>query len=262
MPQPLSTDELPARRRGISPAYGRAGLHRADQGRGVAFLDPGPAQNGACLVRKHPGPAPVAACDRHQRSFAQRERDILVRADFLPDADPIPEGLVAAIEVTAKDAPDPLQERGCRRHEALRREPPHRLVCVSAHLFDPAPAQEGPHHGGPRLGGRVTGPGRIPVLPAIDHVGPPLGLDRSPRQRAEQRGQSGRSRTSLSFMLRWRPRNGLPLHALPKSWIRSSAAIGSSRAGWPACALRRAAGCGGGARGPGLAGVSDFMPTA
>src|SRR5271166_6226765 len=99
-----------------------------------------------------------------------------MRADFLPDAYPILEGRVAAIEVTAKDARDPLQERGGRRHEALRREPPHRLVCVSAHPSGPAPAQEGPHHGGPRLDRRVTGPRRILVLPAIDRVGPPLSL--------------------------------------------------------------------------------------
>ena len=117
--------------------------------------------------------------------------------DFLPDADPILKGRIATIEVTAKDTRDPLQERGCRRHEALRREPAHRLVCVSAHLFGPAPAKEGPHHGGPRLGGRVTGPRRIPVLPAVDRFGPPLGLDRPPRQRAEQRGQHSGHRVSL-----------------------------------------------------------------
>jgi len=36
-------------------------------------------------------------------------------------------------------------------------------------------------------------------------------------------------------MLRWRPRNGLPLHDLPKPSIRSSAAIGSpEQAGLPA----------------------------
>jgi hypothetical protein len=34
-----------------------------------------------------------------------------MRADFLPDADPILQGCVAAIEVTAKDARDSLQER-------------------------------------------------------------------------------------------------------------------------------------------------------
>ena len=111
-----------------------------------------------------------------------------MRTDFLSEAYSVLEGRVATIDITAKDARDPLQERRCGRHEALRREPPHRLVCVSAHLFGPAPAQEGPEHGGPRLGGRVTGPRRIPVLPVIDHIGPPHSLDRPPGQRAEQPG--------------------------------------------------------------------------
>ena len=74
-----------------------------------------------------------------------------MRADFFPDADPILQGRVAIIEVTAKDTRDPLQEHGRWRHEALRRELPHGLVCVGAHLFDPAPTQEGPQDGGPRL---------------------------------------------------------------------------------------------------------------
>jgi hypothetical protein len=89
VPKPLSADEIPARRRDISPVHGCAGLHRADKGRRVAVLDPGPAQNGACLAGQNLGPAPVAARYRRQRSFAQRERDVLVRAGFLPDALPI-----------------------------------------------------------------------------------------------------------------------------------------------------------------------------
>ena len=104
-----------------------------------------------------------------------------MRADFFPDADPILQGRVAIIEVTAKDTRDPLQEHGRRRHEALRRELPHGLVCVGAHLFDPAPTQEGPQDGGPRLGRRITGPRRITVLPAINHVRPPLGIYGSTR---------------------------------------------------------------------------------
>ena len=62
----------------------------------------------------------------------------------------------------------PCMSAGARRHEAPRREPAYGLVCVGAHLFGPSPAQDGPEQGGPRLSGRVTGPGRVPVLPAID----------------------------------------------------------------------------------------------
>ena len=108
----------------------------------------------------------MTACHRHQRS--QRDCEIIGRAGHLPDADRIPQGQVATIEVTAKDARDPLQERGGWRHEAPRREPVYGLVGVGAHLSGTLPAQDGPEQGGPRLGGRVTGPGRVPVLPAID----------------------------------------------------------------------------------------------
>ena len=44
MPQPLSTDEMLAHRRAISPVDGCAGLHRAEEGCRVALLDPGLAQ--------------------------------------------------------------------------------------------------------------------------------------------------------------------------------------------------------------------------
>jgi len=143
-----------------APVHSRAGLHRAEQGCREALLDPGLAQNGGCLPGKHLGPAPVAARDRHQRSLAQRGREILRRAGSLPYPERILQGRIAAIEVTAKDTRDPLHERRCRRHEAPRREPAHRLVCVGAHLLGPAPAQHGPEQGSPRLGGRVAGPGR------------------------------------------------------------------------------------------------------
>ena len=191
-PQPLSADELPSRSRDIPPVHGCAGLRRADQGCRVALLDPGLAQRGACLAGKGLGPVPFAACHRHQRAFAQGECEIIGCAGYLPDADRVLEGAVATIEVTAKHARDPLQERGCRRHEALRREPAHGLVCVGAHLLGPPPAQEGPEQGGPRLDRRVIGPRRIPVLPAIDHIGPPLGLDRPRRQRGQERGPAQR----------------------------------------------------------------------
>jgi len=133
-----------------------------------SFLDPGPAQNGACSSGEDPGPVPLTACHRHQRSLTQRDCEIIGCVGFLPDADRILQGQVATIEVTAKDARDPLQERGGWRHEAPRREPAYGLVGVGAHLSGTLPAQDGPEQGSPRLSGRVTGPGRVPVLPAID----------------------------------------------------------------------------------------------
>jgi hypothetical protein len=61
----------------------------------VAFLDPGPAQNGACPFGKDLGPVPFAVRHRHQRSLAQRDREIIGRAGHLPDADRILQGLTA-----------------------------------------------------------------------------------------------------------------------------------------------------------------------
>jgi hypothetical protein len=61
------------------------------------------------------GPVPLVACHRHRRPFAQHIRDDRVQADFLSSADRVLQGYIAAFEVTAKDARDPLQERRCRR---------------------------------------------------------------------------------------------------------------------------------------------------
>src|SRR5438874_887163 len=76
----------------------------------------------ACLADEGLGPVPLAACHRHQRPLAQ-----YVCADIgsasVPDADGILEVRVAALEITAKDAGDPLQERGSWRHDARCREP-------------------------------------------------------------------------------------------------------------------------------------------
>ena len=111
-PRVLGTDEFPARRLGISLVQRHAGSHRADQGCREAPLDPGRAQNGACLAGKGLGPVPFAARHRDQRPLAQRGRDSRGRVDLLPDADRILQGQVATIEVTAQDARDPW--RGCR----------------------------------------------------------------------------------------------------------------------------------------------------
>ena len=159
---------------------GHAGLRRADQRRHGAVLDPGLAQGGACLPGQGFGPAPFTPGHGQQGSFAQRGREHLVRADVLRAAGRVLEVRVTAIEVAAQGARDSLQEQGRRREDAFLRAPPRGLVGVGAHLLDPVPAQAGPEHGRPRLGrrGHRAGPGR--VLPAVDHVGPPLGLGRRP----------------------------------------------------------------------------------
>ena len=75
----------------------------------------------------------------------------------------------------------PLTEPGDWRDDVGRCELLHRLVGVRAHLPDPAPAQDGPGHGRPCLGARITSPRRVLIVSAIGHVGPPLGLGRPPR---------------------------------------------------------------------------------
>ena len=131
-PQVLGTEQFPARCRDISPAHDGTGSQRADQGGREALLDPGPAQNGTCLAGKGLGPVPLAACHRHQRSLAQRDREIIGRVGFLPDADRILQGHLATIDITAKDTGDPLQKRGGWRQEAPRREPAHGLTTGDA----------------------------------------------------------------------------------------------------------------------------------
>ena len=123
MPQPLSRDELPAptARQSSSTAAQLCGLAQRRPAASRSFPRSGPAQSGTCSFSKDPGLAPFAARHRHQRTFAQREREIIGRAVYLPDADRILQRRVATIEGTAKDARDPLQERGC---QASRSCPP------------------------------------------------------------------------------------------------------------------------------------------
>jgi hypothetical protein len=135
----------------------------------------------------------MAARHRQQRPFAQRRREDVGCAE-VRGADGFREGGVAAVTVTGKDLRDPPQERDHRCHDARDGEHARCLVGVGAHLLDPLAAQQGTEHGGPRLGGRVIGPGRVPVLPAIDRIGPPLGLDRPSRPR----GPPGPARERLT----------------------------------------------------------------
>src|SRR3954471_12967326 len=94
--------------------------------------------------------------------------------DFLGEAGRILEGRVGALGITAEDVRDPSHHRGRRHHKVHLRKPSYGIVRVGAHLLDPATAQAGPQESSARLGERVTGPARAPVLPAIDRIGPPL----------------------------------------------------------------------------------------
>ena len=143
-----------------------------------------------CLPGQVFGPVPVTEAHRHQRSFTRRHREDIRRAG-VPDADRIAEEHVTGLGVSAQDVGEPLKERGYWCHDARCRQPARGLVGVGAHLLDPVSAQQGPHHGGPGLGGRVVRPDRFPVLPAVDRIGPLLGVDRPSRPRGEDGGPHG-----------------------------------------------------------------------
>ena len=160
--------------------HGRAGPHGADKGCRVALFDPGPLHEGARPVGEGRGPVPLVACHRHQGQFAQGDRGDFGCAGFLADADRILQCRAAAVEVAGKELRDPLHERGRGDHEIFLREPARGLVGIGTHLLDPPPAQQRPEHGRPCFGRGVIGPGHVSVLPAIDQVGPSLGLDRPP----------------------------------------------------------------------------------
>src|SRR5262249_57704887 len=90
------------------------------------------------------------------------------------------EECLATVEITGENPGEPLEQRGRRFHDVLFCEPSRRLISVRTHPVDTVPAQAGPHQGRPRLGITVTGLARVPVLPAIDHLRPPLGLAAPP----------------------------------------------------------------------------------
>jgi hypothetical protein len=121
---------------------------------------------------------------RQQRPLAQRNRQN-IGCTGVPDADGIFERHVAVVGVTVKDLRDPLQERGDRRHDACLRELACRFVGVGAHLLDAVPAQQGPQHRGPGRRHWIVSLGLGLVLPAVHHVGPPVGLDRPPGARGQ-----------------------------------------------------------------------------
>src|SRR4029077_15479998 len=118
-----------------------------------------------------------------------REGQEFVRADFLRSAGPAFQGRVTAVEVTAQHSGNPLKQRGRRLRDPLKergplpgqllgREPLYGVVSVGEHLLGSMSAQTSPDYGGPGLGGGVSRPGRVPVLPAIERISPSLGLGR------------------------------------------------------------------------------------
>ena len=208
--EPLSAGEVLARRGDISPVQSRAGLRGADQGCDVAGFDPGLAQRGVSLSGELLGQAPLAARHGQQRPLAQRSRENLVCAGVLPDADRVLQECVTFIEVTGQDARHALEQRGSGRHDALRGEPVRRLPGVGAHLPDPAPTHEGPQQGGPSGHRRILKLTRVLVLPAVDQIGPPLGLAWPPHPRVDERGQHSDHGISLDALPVIQPPEPLP----------------------------------------------------
>src|SRR5262249_26392899 len=82
-------------------------------------------------------------------------------------------------------------EESSRERQARCREGLHGLIGVGAHLLDSVAAHESLSHRGQRRGVRVGGLGRILVLPAVDYLGPPLGLRRLPARSGKQTGAHG-----------------------------------------------------------------------
>jgi hypothetical protein len=192
VPQSLRANEFPPRGCRIPPMHKQAGLHRADEG----VLDLGPTRHLACLTGQGLGLAPFTAGHRQQRLFAQRDGEDIGRAD-VAHGDGILEERFAAVKIAGQDLRDPLYDPDHRNHGARGRQLRRGLIGVGAHLLDPAAAQQGPVQSGYRLDERVIRSSRALVLPAIDHISPPLGLGRPPHCRGEKAGVHGGQRVSL-----------------------------------------------------------------
>ena len=123
-----------------------------------------------------------------QRPFAQRTHQDLLGVGLPGHADRFPEKGIGLVRLTGQDVRDSPVAGGRRRHDARDRVLALGLVQVGAHLLDPVTAVHGPQRGGKRLGGRVTGPARVLVLPVVDQAGPSLGLGRPPGHRVEEPG--------------------------------------------------------------------------
>jgi hypothetical protein len=174
---------------------GGAGMHRADTKGAkpprnrLCKMIPGVAREGLNLT-------PLVPCHRHQRSFAERDREILGRAGLLRDVDRVFKRFVATVEVAGQDARDPLHEHRGRRHETDVGEPPDALVCVGMHPLDAVPAEQRAKQGGPSFGGGVIRSRRV-VVPPVHDIRPSLSGHRLPGQGGEHGCEHGDHRVSV-----------------------------------------------------------------
>ena len=198
MPQPLSADKLPARRRDISPVHGRAGLHRADQG--VAKLSSIPARRKTspacppCSSARPQSPRAIATSDRSHSTVAKSSG----APGFLPHAERILKGRITTIEVPAQDTRDPLPSAGV----GVTKLPAANLRTASSASARICSAPRGttrPAAGRPTPRGSITGRGRILVLPAVDRVGQSLGIGWPGRHRGDDRRHRRDHRVSLDL---------------------------------------------------------------
>ena len=200
-PQALGADELHARAAGDvcpgarrrAPAPRRTATGRCPRSRPRAPLsEPG-----------RPGPRPrlQSLCGhRQQRPLARtRPREHLVRRRPALGADRVLE----RARRPPSGSPErtraiPLLAPGVRVRDISRRERPHGLVGVRAHIFLIPFRPRWPSAGRPRP--RRPGHRAAPVLvlPAIDHVCPPLGVSWPRRQRGQHRGQYCGHRVALN----------------------------------------------------------------
>jgi len=120
------------------------------------------------LVPQGPRPAPVAARDRHQRPFTQRERDILVRAASSPT-------LIPSSRAASPPSRSPQRTRAipCRiagpAHQACVANLRTASSASAAHLLGPVPHRKA-RSTAAHASVKDHRPGRVPVLPAIDRV--------------------------------------------------------------------------------------------
>ena len=142
------------------------------------------------------GPGPVTTGHRDQRSLAQRMREHIGRA-HVPDADRVPRGRrrrhrghrrgpARNLARARPPAPRCSPPRTCARLRRRRRAsaPPRRDTTR------PAAERPTPRRGDGSRSGADSG--RRAVLPAIDRVGPPLGLGRPPDRHRRQTRPTGR----------------------------------------------------------------------
>ena len=190
-PRPLGLRPAPRVPPGHPPGGAPGGLAPRRPGVSRSCPRPRPVQDGDVPAGQGPRPGPIRRVPSPAAPVrTARPREHRVRCASAPTLTASSQGRVATLEVTTKDTRDPLQERGCRRHDPLRREPARGLVGVGAHLLRPragtaAPAARRPTP--PRQGHRA-GP----------HPGTASGRPHRPTARPRPAGPSTRKRWPAS----------------------------------------------------------------